>query len=78
MARVRTPVSSMVLEAVSSCLLTLDNTSPNLPNSVLTAASICHTSLERCSMARVRKPMRKLLKVADRVVGPATTTLCAC
>ena len=48
--------------------------SPNLPNSVLTALSSIQTSEERFSIARVRKPICRLLRIADKVVGPATVT----
>ena len=72
MARVRTSAWSMVRLAVSSCLFTFPRTSPNLPNSLLTAPRISHTSQDRCSMARVWKPMRRLLRMAARVVGPAS------
>jgi hypothetical protein len=38
----------------------------------LTAPSVRHTSLERFSIARVRKPIWKLVISASSVVGPAT------
>ena len=76
MARVRIPVSSSVLVALASCLRTLSKTSPKRPNSVFTAPSRFHTSLERFSSAKVRKPICRLCKMAESVVGPASTTRC--
>ena len=49
-----------------------------LPNSVLTARSTCQTSDERCSMARVRKPICRLFSRAARLLGPATLTRRPC
>ena len=47
-------------------------TPPNFVNSVFTASSSRHTSLERFSMASVRKPICRLLRIAVSVVGPAS------
>ena len=41
-----------------------------------TADNIFQTSLDLFSMAKVRKPILRLLKIADKFVGPATTTRC--
>jgi hypothetical protein len=71
---VRTSAASIERVTVSSCDLVFASTSPNLPNSVFTAPSTCHTSLERFSMASVRKPICKLLSKAVNVVGPAIVT----
>ena len=54
----------------SSCVFA--STSPNLPNSVLTAPSTSHTSALRFSSASVRKPICRLVSVASSVVGPAS------
>ena len=51
------PTSWSVFDASSSFFSTFCRTSPNLPHSVLTAPSTCQTSLERCWMASVRKPI---------------------
>ena len=48
--------------------------SPNLPNSVLTAPSTRHTSVERFSIASVRKPSCRLFSIAARFIGPASIT----
>ena len=64
----------MLLLASSSFFLVWASASPNLLNSVLTAPSTAHTSAERCSMARVRKPICKLLSIAASVVGPVRLT----
>ena len=42
--------------------------------SFFTAPSSFHTSLERCSMARERKPICREFSSAAKVEGPATTT----
>mmetsp|Transcript_61148 Transcript_61148/g.144400 ORF Transcript_61148/g.144400 Transcript_61148/m.144400 type:complete len:204 (+) Transcript_61148:1320-1931(+) len=76
-ARVRTSAASSVLPASSSFFLALANTSPNLPNSVLTAPSTSQTSAERFSSAKVRKPICRLVSVASSVVGPHSMTLCS-
>ena len=52
------------LRRASSCAVA--STSPNLPNSVFTAPSICHTSLERFSIASVRKPICRLVSSASK------------
>ena len=59
-ARVRVSAWSIVLLASSSFLRVLASTSPNLPNSVLTAPSTSQTSAERLSSASVRKPICRL------------------
>ena len=64
----------MLLLASSSFFLVRASTSPNLPNSVLTAPSTSHTSALRFSSASVRKPICRLLSVASSVVGPASVT----
>jgi hypothetical protein len=64
----------MVLLAVASWRRTRSSTSPNFPNSLFTAPSTRQTSLERRSIAMVRNPIRRLLRIAASVVGPATTT----
>lgn len=76
--RVRAEVLSRVFVTVVNWLLTLSIISPNFPNSVLTAPRILHTSLDRFSIARVWNPMRRLLRTAARVVGPAATILYFC
>ena len=76
-ARVRTCAASIFFAARSKLSRVLLKTSPNLPNSVLTAPKTCYTSLARFSSARVLKPLCKLLQIAINVVGPATTTLCS-
>ena len=37
-------------------------------------AKAAKSQLDRLSMASVRKPIRRLLRIAESVVGPATTT----
>src|SRR5437667_8154172 len=66
--RERTSTSSILRDAWSIFSLTADNASPNLLNSVFTAARRFHTSLERFWIARVRKPICKLLSKAASVV----------
>ncbi len=51
---------------------------PYLLNSALAAPSTFHTSLERFSIATVRKPICRLLRMAARVVGPVTITRWVC
>ena len=48
--------------------------SPKRPNSVFTAPSTRHTSVERFSIASVRKPSCRLFSIAARFVGPASVT----
>ncbi len=43
---------------------------PNCPNWVLTAPSSCHTSLERFSTVRMRKPICRLLRSCPQRGGP--------
>ena len=74
MTLVRVWAISIVLLASISFFLVLASTSPNLLNSVLTAARTSQTSAERFSSARVRKPICKLVSVASKVVGPARVT----
>ncbi|EWS57222.1 hypothetical protein Y695_04893 [Hydrogenophaga sp. T4] len=74
MARLRVSALSSVLSTVWVWLFTLASTSPNLPNSVLTAPSTCQTSLLRFSSASVRKPICSELSMAISVVGPASVT----
>ncbi len=66
--------SSKVRPTLSSFSLVLARISPNLPNSVLTAPSTCHTSLERCSMAMRAEAELEAVENAARFIGPVTST----
>jgi hypothetical protein len=69
------PTSSLVITCVaasSASSAPCRARSPNLPKWVFTAPSTVHTSLERRSMASVRKPICRLLRMAQSVVGPAS------
>src|SRR6185369_1679909 len=72
--RDRISAAPSVLPTISSCFFVLARMSPNVPNSVFTAASNRHTSPERRSMASVRKPICRLFRIAANVVGPARVT----
>src|SRR5215510_10235362 len=73
-ARERTSTSSILRDACSIFSFAADNDSPNLLNSVFTAASRFQTSLERFWIANVRKPICKLFNNAASVVGPTKVT----
>jgi len=68
--RVFFEASSIDLLASWSFFWVLSSRSPNLPNWVFTAPRSFQTSLDLCSMARVRKPICKLFRMAASVVGP--------
>src|SRR5699024_9701212 len=75
MARVRVPIrSSSSRSDWRSRSCSLASPLSNFSNSVLTAPSTCHTSLERFWMARVLKPICRLFSRAAMVLGPATLT----
>src|ERR1051325_145477 len=73
-ARERTSTSSILRDACSIFSFTALKDSPNLLNSLFTAASRCQTSLERFWIASVRKPICKLFNNAASVVGPTKVT----
>ena len=76
--RVLVSAASMIFPTEFILSLTLASTPPNFPNSVFTARSSSQTSLLRCCIASVRKPICKLLRKADTVDGPTATTLNSC
>ena len=60
----------MVLLACRSFACVFCSTWENMPKSFFTAPSSCQTSADRFSIARVRKPICKLLSIASSVLGP--------